>query len=147
MGLAVHVLRYTIRTFFLCCNLFQPQPLYWWGRMDLNHRAFGDLIYSQAQSTALPHPLKIIRNRPAKTTRPGVLFGASGPCGLDLSVYRVGLLFPIRDAFCCRIPIAFITKCWRANGTKPGRRAEHGRQGAQGHGYRLPLGCPAGDGS
>lgn len=29
----------------------------WWVRMDLNHRANEDLVYSQAQSTALPHTL------------------------------------------------------------------------------------------
>lgn len=29
----------------------------WWVRMDSNHRANEDLVYSQAQSTALPHTL------------------------------------------------------------------------------------------
>ena len=28
-----------------------------WVRMDLNHRANEDLVYSQAHSTALPHTL------------------------------------------------------------------------------------------
>jgi hypothetical protein len=32
----------------------------WWVRMDSNHRANEDLVYSQVQSTALPHTHELV---------------------------------------------------------------------------------------
>ena len=54
---------------FRCIAHFTSPASIWWVRMDLNHRAFRDLIYSQAQSTALPHTQNLL----PKNTRPGVL--------------------------------------------------------------------------
>ena len=38
------------------CQLRHLCALIWWGRMDSNHRVFRSLVYSQVQSTTLPHP-------------------------------------------------------------------------------------------
>ena len=47
-------------------------PLIWWVRMDSNHRANEDLVYSQAQSTALPHTLqKLVPQEGFEPPRPG----------------------------------------------------------------------------
>jgi hypothetical protein len=41
-------------------HLAIPRRLDWWVRMDSNHRANEDLVYSQAHSTALPHTHQLV---------------------------------------------------------------------------------------
>lgn len=81
-----------------------------------------------------------------KNTRPGVLSEHPGLVAFDLSIYRLELSVSIRDASCCvPIPIVVLISKRRTDWTACGRRAEHGRQDTQGHGYRLPLACSVGD--
>lgn len=71
--------------------------------------------------------------RTLKSTRPGVL---SEHPGLVLAVVGWSYLsISIQDASgCLHIPIVLLVAKRRADRTGGGRRAEHGRQGAQGHG-------------
>ena len=61
----------------LCQLSYMPLLLIWWVRMDSNHRANEDLVYSQVQSTALPHTHQNwCRRRDSNPRRPALQAGA-----------------------------------------------------------------------